>query len=40
MRYHIIPKPNAEVGLGIGWQQIKPSQDQSKALFEEIKSKM
>jgi hypothetical protein len=36
----MIPKPNQEEGLGIGWPQTKPDQDSLKALLEELKAKM
>ncbi|KAK5662603.1 hypothetical protein OQA88_8517 [Cercophora sp. LCS_1] len=37
---HMIPKPNQEEGLGIGWPQQKTDMDKLKALSEEIKSKV
>lgn len=37
---HMIPKPNAEEGLVIGWPQQKTDMDKLKALCEEIKAKM
>jgi hypothetical protein len=36
----MIPKPNAEEGLGIHWPQQKPDQTQLQKLCEEIKAKM
>jgi hypothetical protein len=36
----MIPKPNQEEGLGIGWPATKPDQASLKALFEELKAKM
>ncbi|KAK3321664.1 HIT-like domain-containing protein [Apodospora peruviana] len=40
VHFHMIPKPNKEEGLGIGWPQQKIEMDDLKALCEEIKSKM
>ncbi|KXX82401.1 Hit family protein 1 [Madurella mycetomatis] len=37
---HMIPKPNAQEGLGISWPQQKTDMDKLKALFEEIKPKV
>lgn len=37
---HMIPKPNKEEGLGIGWPQQSPGKDKLQSLLEEIKSKM
>ncbi|KAK1757216.1 HIT-like domain-containing protein [Echria macrotheca] len=37
---HMIPKPNPEEGLIIGWPQQKTDMDKLKALFEEIKAKV
>jgi hypothetical protein len=36
----MIPKPNQEEGLGIGWPQQTTDMDKLKALFEDIRSKM
>jgi hypothetical protein len=36
----MIPKPNEEEGLGIGWPMTKPDNDKLKALLEELKAKM
>jgi hypothetical protein len=36
----MIPKPNQEEGLGVGWPQQATDMDKLKALFEDIKSKM
>lgn len=36
----MIPKPNAEEGLGIDWPMQKPGMDMLKALHEELKAKM
>ncbi|PSS07082.1 hypothetical protein M430DRAFT_70227 [Amorphotheca resinae ATCC 22711] len=40
VHFHMIPKPNAEEGLSIGWPQQKTDMDKLKELFAEIKSKM
>lgn len=40
VHFHVIPKPNQEEGLGIGWPQQKGDMDKLKALLEEIKAKM
>ncbi|KAI9666350.1 MAG: Adenosine 5'-monophosphoramidase [Bathelium mastoideum] len=40
VHFHMIPKPNKEEGLGIGWPQQSPEKDKLQKLFEEIKSKM
>lgn len=40
VHFHMIPKPNAEEGLGIGWPMTKPEQATLKAIFEELKAKM
>ncbi|TAQ84595.1 hypothetical protein B7494_g7064 [Chlorociboria aeruginascens] len=40
VHFHMIPKPNVEEGMSIGWPQQKTDMDQLKALFAEIKSKM
>ncbi|KAK1767291.1 hit protein 1 [Phialemonium atrogriseum] len=40
VHFHMIPKPNTEEGLGIGWPQQETDMDKLKALFEEIKAKM
>ncbi|KAM3422164.1 hypothetical protein BST61_g2534 [Cercospora zeina] len=37
---HVIPKPDEQQGLQIGWPQQKPDMDKLKALLEEVKSKM
>ncbi|EAQ83341.1 hypothetical protein CHGG_09745 [Chaetomium globosum CBS 148.51] len=36
----LIPKPNPEEGLVIGWPQQATDMDKLKALFEDIKSKV
>merc|ERR1712000_513297 len=40
VHFHMIPKPNEEEGLGIGWKTTEPGMDKLKALYEEIKAKM
>ncbi|RKU41694.1 hit protein 1 [Coniochaeta pulveracea] len=40
VHFHMIPKPNQEEGLGVGWPQQATDMDKLKALFEDIKSKM
>ncbi|KAK4231938.1 HIT-like domain-containing protein [Podospora fimiseda] len=40
VHFHMIPKPNAEQGLVVGWPQQKIEMDELKKLFEEIKGKM
>lgn len=40
VHFHMIPKPNAEEGLGIGWPTQKPGMDALKSLQEELKAKM
>lgn len=36
----MIPKPNVEEGLTVGWPQQKTDMDKLKELFAEIKAKM
>jgi len=40
VHFHMIPKPNKEEGLGIGWTQQTPDMDKLKSLADEIKAKM
>ncbi|KAK3346675.1 HIT-like domain-containing protein [Lasiosphaeria hispida] len=40
VHFHMIPKPNPEEGLGIGWPQQKTDMDKLKALYDEIKQKL
>nr|POE93202.1 hit family protein 1 [Quercus suber] len=40
VHFHVIPKPNEEEGLGIGWPMKSASKDRLQELLEEIKSKM
>ncbi|KAI9787721.1 MAG: Adenosine 5'-monophosphoramidase [Geoglossum umbratile] len=40
VHFHMIPKPNAQEGLGIGWPATKTDMEMLKELFAELKSKM
>ncbi|KXJ90638.1 HIT domain-containing protein [Microdochium bolleyi] len=40
VHFHMIPKPNTEQGLNVGWPQQKTDMDALKTLLDEIKSKM
>jgi len=40
VHFHMIPKPNADEGMSIGWPQQKTDMDKLKALFADIKAKM
>ncbi|KLO04754.1 HIT domain-containing protein [Schizopora paradoxa] len=40
VHFHVIPKPNAEEGLTIGWPQQKPDMSELKAFAEELKGKL
>ncbi|KAI2635585.1 HIT domain-containing protein [Hypomontagnella submonticulosa] len=40
VHFHMIPKPNEEQGLVVGWPTQKTDMDALKALYEEVKSKM
>ncbi|PBP18744.1 Hnt1 interacts with the cyclin dependent kinase Kin28 [Diplocarpon rosae] len=40
VHFHMIPKPNHEEGMSIGWPQQKTDMDKLKELFADIKSKM
>lgn len=40
IHFHVIPKPNEEEGLIIGWPQQKPSMDDLKAFHQELLSKL
>jgi len=40
VHFHVIPKPNAEEGLGVGWPMKESNMDDLKTLLEELKSKM
>ncbi|OTA24719.1 hypothetical protein BTJ68_11128 [Hortaea werneckii EXF-2000] len=37
---HMIPKPNEQEGLGVGWPQQQGNKDELAKLHEEMKSKM
>ncbi|KAI8347194.1 HIT-like domain-containing protein [Choanephora cucurbitarum] len=40
VHFHIIPKPNPQEGLKIGWDQQKVNQDNLKSLLGRIKEKL
>ena len=40
VHFHMIPKPNAEEGLSIGWPARKGDMESLKRLGEELRSKM
>ncbi|KAJ5125313.1 hit family protein 1 [Penicillium atrosanguineum] len=40
VHFHMIPKPNEQEGLSIGWPAKDAEMDKLKALYEEIKAKM
>ncbi|KAF2130104.1 HIT-like protein [Dothidotthia symphoricarpi CBS 119687] len=40
VHFHLIPKPNKEEGLTVGWPTKPADKDELKKLLEEIKSKM
>lgn len=40
VHFHVIPKPNEQEGLGIGWPQQKIGKDRLQQLLEDIKAKM
>ncbi|KAL5519724.1 hypothetical protein ACEPAG_1384 [Sanghuangporus baumii] len=40
VHFHVIPKPNEETGLVIGWPTQKIQMDELKALQEDIKSRL
>ncbi|KAL1932672.1 hypothetical protein VTP01DRAFT_8350 [Rhizomucor pusillus] len=40
VHFHIIPKPNPEQGLKVGWPQQQVTQDQLKATLQRIKEKL
>ncbi|KAH8791638.1 HIT-like domain-containing protein [Hyaloscypha finlandica] len=40
VHFHMIPKPNAEEGMSIGWPQQKTDFDKLNALLADIKAKM
>ncbi|KAJ1952228.1 Adenosine 5'-monophosphoramidase, partial [Linderina pennispora] len=40
VHFHVIPKPNAEEGLGVGWPTKPANMDGLKALGEKLKEKL
>ena len=40
VHFHMIPKPDQEQGLGVGWPAQKTDMDGLKKLLEEVKAKM
>ncbi|KAI1435876.1 HIT-like domain-containing protein [Xylaria sp. CBS 124048] len=40
VHFHMIPKPNAEEGLSVGWPTKPADMESLKKYFEEVKSKM
>jgi len=40
VHFHMIPKPDMQQGLGVGWPAKKVDMGELKALFEELKAKM
>ncbi|KAI9094116.1 adenosine 5'-monophosphoramidase [Phlyctochytrium arcticum] len=40
VHFHIIPKPNEEEGLGVGWPGKVADKDELKALAEELSAKI
>jgi len=40
VHFHVIPKPNADEGLGVGWPMKSGDMEELKKLGEEMKSKM
>ncbi|KAI9798545.1 MAG: Adenosine 5'-monophosphoramidase, partial [Piccolia ochrophora] len=40
VHFHMIPKPNEQEGLGIGWPAADADKDKLKELLEEVKSKI
>ncbi|ORX63725.1 HIT-like protein [Linderina pennispora] len=40
VHFHVIPKPNAEEGLGVGWPTKPANMDNIKALGEKLKEKL
>lgn len=37
---HVIPKPNAEQGLGIGWPTTSPAKEELAKIHEQIKGRL
>jgi diadenosine tetraphosphate (Ap4A) HIT family hydrolase len=40
VHFHVIPKPSAEQGLGVGWPMKEANMDDLKKLGEELKNKL
>ncbi|KFY26125.1 hypothetical protein V491_01444 [Pseudogymnoascus sp. VKM F-3775] len=40
VHFHMIPKPNAQEGLTVGWPQQKTDMDKLKELLAEVQAKM
>ncbi|KAI0389019.1 HIT-like domain-containing protein [Xylariaceae sp. FL0594] len=40
VHFHMIPKPNEQEGLGVGWPTQQADMDALKKFYEEVKSKM
>jgi len=40
VHFHVIPKPNEEEGMSIGWPMQKVGTEELKKLGEDLKSKM
>lgn len=40
VHFHMIPKPNEQEGMSIGWPSQATDMDKLKALYEDIKAKM
>lgn len=40
VHFHVIPKPNEQEGLGIGWPQQKADMEALKKFHEELKQKL
>ncbi|KAL5598496.1 uncharacterized protein BROUX77_006330 [Berkeleyomyces rouxiae] len=40
VHFHMIPKPSAEEGLGVGWPAQSTDMEKLKTLYEEVKAKM
>ncbi|KAF7731551.1 Adenosine 5'-monophosphoramidase [Apophysomyces ossiformis] len=40
VHFHVIPKPNAETGLGIRWKPVDTSKEEIQVTFDKIKNNM
>jgi len=40
VHFHVIPKPNAEEGLGVGWPSQTLSKEEMQAIFDDLKGKL